>query len=45
MTFERIIIDKSEAGHIVAMDPQLVLRARMAIRRRRDLETTVRKAA
>lgn len=42
---ERIIIERSERGHVVAMDPRLVLRARLAIRRRRDVEAEVRQAA
>jgi hypothetical protein len=42
---ERIVIERSERGHVVAMDPMLVLRARLAIRRRRDGETEVRRAA
>jgi hypothetical protein len=42
---DRIIIERSERGHVVAMDPRLVLRARLAIRRRRDTETEIRRAA
>jgi hypothetical protein len=45
MTGERVVIERSERGHVVTMDPTLALRARLAIRRRRDAEAEVRRAA
>ena len=42
---ERIVIARTLRGHVVAMDPLLTLRARLAIRRRRDAECDVRVVA
>lgn len=42
---ERIVIARSPRGAVVTMDPLLALRARLAIRRRRDSEAEVRIAA
>jgi hypothetical protein len=41
----REIIARSRYGHVVSVDPQLVERARRAIRQRWDEQTEVRLAA
>ena len=42
---ERIVIDRGPLGNVVSMDPHLVLRARLAIRRRRDEALQIVKVA